>query len=403
MITGRSAQQFHDLVEGDAAGARASAYADLLDLVGGLRALPEPTPDPAFASALRERLMVEARTVLRDAADEHQATEARLRLGGAPGSSGLRTPAPSRRRRRIAAAVAGVVVVGTSASMAVASQHALPGDRLYPLKRGIESAHAQLTFDRAARGRVLLDSASTRLDEVQQLSQNGASSAQVGQTLDAFSREAVAGADLLVADYQATGDRSSMTTLRTFTATSMARLRALQSVVPAGALDDLLQAARALDEVEQVSVHTCSSCDGPLIGSVPPVLSRSLQSTADSWQVGAPASSGHERHRPGGGIDLPHVDGSLPPASVTDPGQTGLEPPPTSGDVQQTLHHLTGGLTDGQQHDLGSTLTDTSGNLLDAVGAVGNTVTGTLGDTVDGVASLLPSDLPSDLPSGLLP
>ena len=98
----------------------------------------------------------------------------------------------------------------------------------------------------------------------------------------------MAGADLLVADYQATGDRSSMTTLRTFTATSMARLHALQPTLPAGSLDDLLQAAQALDQVEQVSVHACSSCDGPLIGSVPPVLTQSLQSTVDPWQVGTP-------------------------------------------------------------------------------------------------------------------
>ncbi|MFZ2014059.1 MAG: DUF5667 domain-containing protein, partial [Nocardioides sp.] len=183
---------------------------------------------------------------------------------------------------------AGVVLVGSSATMAVAAQHSLPGDPLYPLKRGIESAHAQLTFDRAARGRVLLDSASTRLDEVEQLSNDGASAAQVGQTLDAFSREAVAGADLLVADFQATGDRSSMTTLRTFTAASMTRLHALQPTVPSGSLDDLLQAAQALDQVEQVSVHACSSCDGPLIGSVPPVLTQALQATVDPWQVGTP-------------------------------------------------------------------------------------------------------------------
>ncbi len=404
MIRGRSAQQFHDLVEGEAERARTPEYADLLDVVGSLRAMPDPTPDPAFATALRQRLVSEAQTVLRDAADERHVTEARLRLGG---DTSTRRPAsaPVRRRRRAAAAVAGVVLVGSSATMAVAAQHALPGDPLYPLKRGIESAHAQLTFDRAARGRVLLDSASTRLDEVEQLSNDGASAAQVGQTLDAFSREAVAGADLLVADYQATGDRSSMTTLRTFTATSMARLHALQPTVPAGSLDDLLQAAQALDQVEQVSVHACSSCDGPLIGSVPPVLTQALQATVDPWQVGTPPAHDHGRHHAtDGGIVLPQVGGDLPPASVTDPGQTGLEPlAPTAGDVQHTLQHLTGGLTDGKQHDLGSTVTDTTSNLLDAVGAVGNTVTGTLSDTVNGVASLLPSDLPSDLPSGLLP
>ncbi len=397
MTRGRNAQQFHDLVEGEAERARTTAYADLLGVVDGLRALPEPTPDPAFATALRQRLVTEAQTVLRDAADERHVTEARLRLGD-PSSTRRPASAPVRRRRRAAAAVAGVVLVGSSATMAIAAQHALPGDRLYPLKRGIESAHAQLTFDRAARGRVLLDNASTRLDEVEQLSNDGASAAQIGQTLDAFSREAVAGADLLVADYQASGDRSSMTTLRTFTATSMARLHALQPTLPAGSLDALLQAAQALDQVEQVSVHTCSSCAGPLIGSVPPVLTQSLQSTVDSWQVGTPSTPGPRHHTTGGGIDLPHVGGNLPPASVTDPGQTGIEPTaPSAGDVQHTLQHLTGGLTDGKQHDLGSTLTDTAGNLLDAVGAVGNTVTGTLSDTVDDVGSLLPSDLPSRL------
>ena len=48
MIRGRNAQQFHDLVEGEAERARGTAYADLLDVVGSLRALPDPTPDPAF-------------------------------------------------------------------------------------------------------------------------------------------------------------------------------------------------------------------------------------------------------------------------------------------------------------------------------------------------------------------
>lgn len=72
--------------------------------------------------------------------------------------------------RRLAAGITGVILVGASGTMAIAAQSALPGDRLYPLKRGLEGAHAQLTFDRAARGRVLLDSASTRLDEVADLS-----------------------------------------------------------------------------------------------------------------------------------------------------------------------------------------------------------------------------------------
>ena len=85
---------------------------------------------------------------------------------------------------------------------------------------------------------------------------------------------------------------------------------------------------------------------------------------------------------------------------MTDPGQTGIEPTaPTARDMQHTLQHLTGGLTDGKQHDLGSTLADTAGNLLDAVGAVGNTYRHPRATPSATWAALLPSDLPS----GLLP
>jgi hypothetical protein len=251
---------------------------------------------------------------------------------------------------------------------------------------------------------VLLDSASTRLDEVAELSRNGASADQVGQTLDAFSEEAVSGSDLLVADYQATGHTSSMTTVRTFSATSMSQLHDLEAVVPAGARDQLLQAAQVLDSVQQVSAHACPSCPGPSLSEVPSVLTQATQAAAaDSWLVaptppspgtpGSPGSSG----TPGspGGVKLPDVGGNLPPASVTDPGPTSPDLlTPTVNDVQHTVQHLTDALTDDQQTDLGSTVTDTAGNLLDAVGDAGNTLAGAVAGTLDGVESALPTGLP---------
>lgn len=395
MNTGRS-QQFHDLVEGTSTSAVPSSYAVLLDVVGALRAVPAPVPDPAFVAALRERLVLEAETVLAEAAAERAVADERLRLRPA-------APRTQRRRRRLAAAISGVVLVGGSATVAVAAQSALPGDALYPVKRGLENAHAQLTFDRAARGRVLLDSASTRLDEVAELSREQASADQVGSTLDAFTRDAVAGSDLLVTDYRATGDQSSMTTVRTFTATSMARLQALQSQVPPGALDQLLQAAQALDQVQQVAARACPDCPGPSVTSVPPVLTASAQAAADSWQVAVPGPGRHgtsPRHGSPGGVTLPQVGGALPPASVTDPGQStaGQLVAPTAQDVQHTVQHLTDALTHDQPTDLGSTVTDTAGNLLDAVGNVGGTVGGVVGSVVGSVGSDLPSILPTTLP-----
>ena len=97
------------------------AYADLLEVVGALRATPAPEPDPAFVAALRERLMAEAETVLTAAAAERG-----RRRRPAPAAPGRRR-AVRRRNRRLAAVVSGVILVGATATMAVAAQSALPG------------------------------------------------------------------------------------------------------------------------------------------------------------------------------------------------------------------------------------------------------------------------------------
>ncbi len=395
MITGRGAEQFNELVENaTTGGARVPAYADLLEVVGALRAVPAAVPDPEFVATLRDRLLAEAESVLVTAAAERQDADDRLRLRPT-------SPTTRRRRRRLAAVVSGFALVGVSATVAVASQSALPGDRLYSVKRGLESAHAELTFDRAARGRVVLGDAGTRLDEAQQLSREQADPARVDQALQAFTQEAIDGSDLLVADYQATGDRSSITTVRTFTVTSMDRLKVMQSQVPPQSYDSLLRAGQALTQVQDTAVHSCTACAGPTIGSIPSVLAQATDATADTWQVSLPKAHHHATSSANSGPSLPDVEGThLPPASVTDPDSSEAAPPsqapqaPTADDVQHTVQHLTDGLTGGQQNDIGSTVADTATNLLDAVGQVGNQVANTVDDTVGGITTLLPSLLP---------
>lgn len=395
MTRGGRAQQFHELVEQSSTGdASLPRYAGLLEVVGALRAIPAPVADPAFVATLRDRLLAEAEAVLVAAAAERDVTDARLRLRPS-------RPPARRRRHRLAAAVSGVALVGASATMAVAAQSTLPGDALYPVKRGLENAHAQLTFDRGDRGRLVLGDASTRLDEAQELSQEHADSTRVDDALTAFTQQAISGSDLLVADYDATGDRTSITAVRTFTASSMDRLRLLQAEVPPQALDALLQAAQTLDQVQQTAVQTCPACTGPLIARAPSVLLQAVQATTGSWAVATPRTH-HHGVAPGAdvGPQLPHLPSTLPPASVTDPGTASggeqtTNSTPTAGDVQHTVQHLADGLTAKQQDDVASTVSDTANNLLDAVGAVGNqvadTLDGTLDDTVGGVQSLLPT------------
>jgi hypothetical protein len=144
-------------------------------------------------------------------------------------------------------------------------------------------------------------------------------------------------------------------------------------------------------------------CRGPEIGSVPSVLTQATQTTVDSWLIGAPDPHQAGQHlHPGadGGPVLPHVGGQLPPASVTDPDNTDAGTPtsPTANDVQHTVHHLTDGLSNGQQDDIASTVSDTANNLLDAVGAAGNQVAGALDDTINGVTSVVPSNVLPTLP-----
>jgi Domain of unknown function (DUF5667) len=398
----RRAQEFHDLVEGSSPD-RASSYGDLLEVVGGLRAAPAPVADPAFVAHLRDLLITEAETVRAAAAAVHDATEGPLRQTR-PGS-GVR-----RRNRRLAAAVTGVVLVGGSATMAVASQSALPGDALYPIKRDIESAHAGLTFDRAGRGEVLLRSASSRLDEAEALTRADADPARVDEALDGFTSEAIAGSDLLIQDYRSSGDDGSVTTVRTFTASSMGRLHDLEPVIPGTSLPRLLTAAQALDQIESAAVTVCPDCSGPLVTSVPSVLAEALDAATRPWatgmpDAGQPGQPGHHHHRGHHGpSSAPH-----PPQGGGNPPTVGDTPPPTSGSdvvsgsqVQHILHDI-GGVTGGDQNAPGSTATDAPSTAVDEVGQAGSTVTGpvtgTIGGTVGDVASALPSAVPTNLPS----
>ena len=204
----RRAEEFDSLVEGTSTGRDDARYADFLDIVAQLRSAPEPVARPEFVGDLRERLMVAAATELAPADDD-----ARLTLPA-------RRPA---RERRIAIAVGALALVGATTSVAMAAQSALPGEALYPVKRAIENAQTGFSTDEADKGSRLLANASGRLDEVTELSAQGdlADNVAIASTLNTFTEQTTAASDLLLADYDATGNEASIDELRTFTADSM--------------------------------------------------------------------------------------------------------------------------------------------------------------------------------------
>jgi hypothetical protein len=268
----RRAEEFQSMVEGaSAAGGSDARLLEFLEIVETLRETPEITARPAFVADLREQLLDEARTLARTGKGADAA--ARLTV--------TRSTTERRRERRLAAAVGGLALVGASTGMAVASQSALPGDPLYPLKRAIENAQTGVQTDEDAKGKSLLDNASGRLDEVDQLSRENDDAATIAATLDTFTDQASEASDLLLSDYAETGSEDSVEELRSFTADSMAALTALQEIVPEDARGALISAARTLTQIDQRALLACPSCGPDLVTEIPSLTPVALDDLQD--------------------------------------------------------------------------------------------------------------------------
>jgi hypothetical protein len=382
----RRADDFNTAVEhaateraGDAVAPR---DAELLALVGALRAVPDPQPRPEFVADLRGRLMAEAENAL------------------VPSDvSRLQLPARrTKRERRIAAVVGGLAVVGATTSVAMASQSALPGESLYPIKRVIESAHTGLSLGEARKGSIELSNASSRLAEVAELTADPdpGDDERVATTLGTFTDQATSGADLLLADYAHTGREASISELRDFASSSLDQLADLEPSIPYAARDELIAAASTLAQIDAEAAQQCPSCGGTPIESIPPALvsaeqvdlpTAPLSPRADSSgtpQTGAgKTDDASEGDQAGDDPVLPEVDGSVPPGSVQDPGAA-TTPSGSPNPLKQLTDGLTGVLT-GKGDAGGGTGTGTGSTPTPGATAAPTP----LSEVVDGVGGIL--------------
>ncbi len=345
----RRAEQFDALVESTSTDRSNDArFADLLTVVEAVRSVPQVEPRPEFTESLRARLMTEAATALAvapDAADP--ALEERLTVA----------PRRTARERRFAVAIGGVAIVGATTSMALAAQSAMPGDVLYPVKRAMENVQTSLRGDEA-RGSVLLAHASGRLAEVGALSTSGsADTDEVTATLTTFAEQATEASELLLQDFQSTGDESSVEELRDFTAESLTELTELEPLVPEGARGALLAAAQVLFTIDQAAQQACPSCAGTGITDLPAVLLDPMSATAPTVSV----PQRLEQVEPGTTIEKDTAgDGGLVPAPGTRQQPGVGQQPADGGDGGSSggggangdggsdpLTDLTDGLTDG--------------------------------------------------------
>lgn len=155
--------------------------ADLLTRVRALRGLP-PTRDLDTATRDRMRRRLVAVAAVRPAPS----------LESAP----VRRPVPARRRwwpHRAVLAGSAVAVVLAATGVGVASTGAMPGNPLYGIKRGTESARLATAGSGTARGQLLLEFAGTRLTEAGRAGDG----AQAVAALRAMDAQTVAGVRLL--------------------------------------------------------------------------------------------------------------------------------------------------------------------------------------------------------------
>lgn len=311
----RRADDFDRLVEAAVTGTAApgsvpTELAALAELAASLREVPAVTPRAAFSADLRERLMTAAATELTPAAAR---TADRLTVRHAE-------PSRRRRERRLTVGIAALAIIGGTAGTALASQSALPGQTLYPVKRAIENVRAGFTVGDDAKGSTLLSDAHTRLEEVGKLSRSSSPSSkdqeEISKTLTTFSTQAQKASDLLLSDYQSDHDTASIQKLHDFTSTSIDQLTELQPLLPAAAQDALSGAAQALLMIDSAARNLCPTC-GVGVTSLPTTLLDPVAKTLDDLgsALGSTKSTTPKRHD-SSTTTLPTVPANIGPASV---------------------------------------------------------------------------------------
>ncbi len=237
-------------------------------------------PDPNFRMATRARLV--AMAAVRTPEPEPVTGLKRLLMIRAEDA------VPSRWRTRLTATLAGAALTVTAAASLVAlADNARPGDVLYGLKRGTEQTQLALAGD--ARGQTLLDFASTRLSELEQLVDQpsalpaaggaaptgdtvlaaGADPELVISTLETMDDQTTEGTAWLTDRAVTTRNEAPLDDLAVWAATQNDGLAALAPALPAAAGAAMSHSIELLSEVSARTIGlqgalACSS--GPAVG-----------------------------------------------------------------------------------------------------------------------------------------
>ncbi|MFI8363155.1 DUF5667 domain-containing protein [Streptomyces sp. NPDC085612] len=357
-----------DLSEPDPAAEQSEAPAEpadhdrLLALASVLgERMPRPVLDPEVKVVQRARLVAAMEAMVLEeragggAASDPQVPEQRTGRG-AHRATPLRKLRPrSRWSKGIAAGGLTVgVAAGAFSGVAAASSDALPGDHLYPVKRGMEDLKLGMADDDAERGELYLDRASNRLSEARRLMERGRTGTLDHESLGAIRRalsgvkhDAEEGHRLLQAAFDRDGSLGPIQTLSSFSRSHRDAWGKLREKLP-------VQLTDVGGEVE--SVFQAIDDD---VAPLQSLLPKPPEQTRGSGASGSPAKpdaptggakqSAPAAGTPSGSSPAPSPSGSARPPAGSLLGGTGdlLNPPagqsapPSSGTTEDAKPDIT--------------------------------------------------------------
>ncbi|WP_405710611.1 DUF5667 domain-containing protein [Streptomyces xanthophaeus] len=341
-----------DLSEPDPAAEQCEAPAEpadhdrLLALASALGEMPRPVLDADVKVVQRAQLVAAMEAmVLEERAGGGAASDPLVpeqRTGrGAHRATSLRKLRPrSRWSKGIAAGGLTVgVAAGAFSGVAAASSDALPGDHLYPVKRGMEDLKLGLADDDSDRGELFLDQASNRLSEARRLMERGRtgvldheSLGEIRRALAGMKHDASEGHRLLQQAYARDGSLGPIQKLSSFSNSHRDAWGKLREKLPAQLTD-------VGGEVESV-FQAIDDDVAPLQGLLPKPPEQTRGSVSGSPATPAkPGTPGGKQHSapasgtPSGSAAAPSPSGSTtpPPAGGLLGGTGDLLHPPTGG------------------------------------------------------------------------
>jgi hypothetical protein len=182
------------------------------------------------------------------------------------------------RRRLVAAGAVLTISTGGVAATAVASTHALPGDRLYEVKRAVEGVQLALANGDRAKGDQYLSIAATRLSEVQALlARDGSQSAdpvvvqELRDTLSDMSDALASGSNHLFAAFGHYQDPKVLAPLADFVDHRTTTLNEMRALLP---VELLPKQDSLIGEVQSIAARVASATGTPA-----PAVDRTVQTT----------------------------------------------------------------------------------------------------------------------------